>query len=261
MFKTLNTAATGMQAQQTNMEVISNNISNVWTTGFKKSRAEFEDLLYQTIREPGASSGLNSMSPTGVQTGLGVKTNSIQKDFTAGSPRITSAPLDMMVEGTGFFPIQTPDGQIAYTRNGAFGKDSTGRVVDKNGNPLQPEIVIPPNTVGIEINGNGSFWVALQENGLPQQIGQIELVNFINPAGLKAIGKNLFVPSAASGLPNQGIPGEPGFGTIAHGQLEASNVNIVNEMINMITAQRAFETNSKVVQAADQMLQYTNSLR
>ena len=261
MLKSLNTAATGMQAQQTNMDVIANNMANVSTTGFKKSRAEFEDLMYQTIKEPGSASGLNAISPTGVQTGLGVRTSSVQKDFEIGSAKVTKNPLDLQIEGAGFFPVQLPDGQIGYTRDGSFKKDPSGKIVDGNGNALQPEITIPPNASGIDISPRGQVSVTIGNATQPQPIGQIEVVNFINPAGLKALGKNIFVPSAASGLPQQGAPGTAGFGQLAQGQLEASNVNIVDEMVNMITAQRAYETNSKVIQAADQMLQYMNQLR
>ncbi len=261
MLKSLNTAATGMQAQQTNMDVIANNLANVSTTGFKKSRAEFEDLMYQTMKEPGAATGLNSVSPTGVQTGLGVRTSSIQKDFDMGSPKITKNPLDVSIEGPGFFPIQLQDGQIGYTRDGSFKKDPSGKIVDRNGNALQPEIIIPPNSQGIDISASGQVSVSVGNTNQVQNIGQIEVVNFVNPAGLRSQGKNVFVPSSASGVPVQGVPGTNGLGQLAQGQLEASNVNIVDEMVNMITAQRAYETNSKVIQASDQMLQYMNQLR
>ena len=262
MIKSLNTAATGMQAQQTNMDVIANNLANVSTTGFKKSRAEFEDLMYQTIKEPGAASGLNAISPTGVQTGLGVRTAGVQKDFDIGNSKVTKEPLDLQVEGNGFFPIQLPDGQIGYTRDGSFKKDPSGKIVDKNGNALQPEITIPPNVQSqIEISSNGQVAVLVGNSTVPQPIGQIQIVNFVNPAGLKSLGKNVFLPTAASGLPQQGTPGTGPFGALAQGQLESSNVNIVDEMVNMITAQRAYETNSKVIQASDQMLQYLNQLR
>ena len=261
MIKSLTTAATGMQAQQTNMDVIANNMANVSTTGFKKSRAEFEDLMYQTQKEPGAASGLNAVSPTGVQTGLGVRTSSIQKDFEIGAAKVTKNPLDLQVEGAGFFAVQLPDGQQGYTRDGSFKKDPSGKLVDRNGNSLQPELVIPPNAETIEIGANGQVNVTVAGSVTPQNIGQLQLTNFINPAGLRALGKNVYVPTGASGQPQQGQPGQNGFGQVAQGQLEASNVNIVDEMVNMITAQRAYETNSKVVQASDQMLQYTNQLR
>lgn len=261
MIKSLNTAATGMQAQQTNMDVIANNIANVGTTGFKKARAEFEDLLYQTVKEPGARTGENAVSPTGVQTGLGVRTSSIQKDFDLGSAKITKNPLDLQIEGNGFFPVQMIDGQIGYTRDGSFKKDPDGRIVDRNGNALQPSITIPPDAVGIEISPRGQVGIIKGMNSVPEIIGQIETVNFVNPAGLRAIGRNLFLPSGASGVPIQGTPGTQGMGEIAQGQIEASNVNIVEEMVNMITAQRSYETNSKAIQAADQMLQTVNNLR
>lgn len=261
MFKALNTAATGMQAQQTHMDVISNNIANVDTNAFKRSRAEFEDLMYQNIKEPGAQSGLNAVSPTGVQTGLGVRAAATEKNFEVGSAKITNNALDIMIEGQGFFPVQMEDGQIGYTRDGAFKKDPNGRIVTRNGLPIVPEITIPPNTTGIQIDPNGQVQVLQGTDPNPQTIGQIQLVNFVNPAGLKAIGKNMFSPSPASGQPMQGNPGQAGFGQVAQGQIESSNVNIVNEMVNMISAQRSYEMNSKAVQAADQMLQAINNLR
>jgi flagellar basal-body rod protein FlgG len=261
MFKALNTAATGMQAQQTNMDTIANNIANVNTTGFKKSRAEFEDLLYQTQKEPGAQTGLNAISPTGVQTGLGVRTAAVQKNFDLGSAKMSGAPLDIMIEGPGFFPVQLDDGQIGYTRDGSFQKDPNGRIVDKNGKLLIPEITIPAATSGIQIDPNGQVQITVSGSSTPQTIGQIQIVNFVNPAGLKSIGKNLYVPTGASGQPAQGVPGTSGTGQLAQGQIEASNVNIVEEMVNMISAQRSYEMNSKAIQAADQMLQSLNNLR
>lgn len=261
MIKSLNTAATGMQAQQTNLDVIANNLANVNTTGFKKSRAEFEDLMYHTVKEPGAMTGDNAVSPNGVQTGLGVRTAAIQKDFDEGSSVLTKGPLDLQIEGTGFFQVLTPDGQAAYTRDGSFKKDPSGKLVDKNGNTLQPEITIPPTARGVEISASGEVKIIQDLSSVAQQIGQIDIATFINPTGLKAVGKNLFVPSPASGAANTVRPGLSGSGYIAQGQLEASNVNIVDEMVNMITAQRAYETNSKAVQAADQMLQSVNNMK
>lgn len=261
MIKSLTTAATGMQAQQTNMDVVANNLANANTTGFKKSRAEFEDLMYQTVKEPGAQTGANAVSPTGVQVGLGVKTAAINKNFEQGSTQVTKNPFDIEIEGAGFFPLQMPNGQIAYTRDGAFKKGPDGRLQDKNGNFLQPEIVIPPDASGVEISADGQVAIIQGLNTVPQSVGQIQIVNFVNPAGLKNIGKNLFIPSAASGLPQQAAPGQNGLGTIAQGQLETSNVNVVDEMVNMITAQRSYETNAKVIQASDQMLQAINNLR
>jgi flagellar basal-body rod protein FlgG len=261
MIKSLHTSATGMKAQQTNMDTIANNIANVSTTGFKKSRAEFEDLLYQTIQEPGASTGLNSVSPNGVQVGSGVIAAGTQKDFTQGSSKVTQNAFDLEIQGRGFFPVQTPGGQIAYTRDGSFKKGPGGTLQDKNGNVLQPEILIPFDATGIEVSPEGQVAIITAQNNQPQNVGQIQLVGFVNPAGLRSMGKNLYMPSGASGLPQQGIPGTLGLGQIAQGQLETSNVNIVDEMVEMINAQRSYETNSKVIQASDQMLQSINNLR
>lgn len=261
MIKSLNTAATGMAAQQTNMDVIANNIANVSTNGFKRSRAEFEDLVYQTQKEPGSSTGMNAYSPNGVQVGLGVRTAAVQKDFKDGSASVTKNPFDLQIEGSGFFQILTPDGQVGYTRDGAFQKDPGGRLIDKNGNLLQPEITIPANVSGVEIAANGEVRVISGLNDAPQTVGQIDVVNFVNPAGLRAMGKNVFMQSPSSGQPITSRPGLNGTGYLSQGQLEASNVNIVDEMVGMITAQRAYETNSKVIQASDQMLQSINSLR
>ncbi len=261
MIRSLNTAATGMKVQQTNMDVIANNIANASTVGFKKSRAEFEDLMYQTIKEPGTPTGLNSITPTGVQVGMGAKTSAVNKDFEQGSHKMTNHPYDLEIQGAGFLPVRLSNGQIGYTRDGEFKKGPDGRLQDKNGNILQPEIVVPPNAMGMEISQNGQVNVVFDNNPQPQNIGQLQLVGFINPAGLKSIGGNVFMPTAASGLPQQALPGQNGLGTLAQGQLEMSNVNIVDEMVNMITTQRAYETNSKVIQASDQMLQSINTLR
>lgn len=261
MIKSLNTAATGMAAQQSNMDVIANNIANVSTNGFKKSRAEFEDLVYHTAKEPGTATGANSFSPNGVQTGLGVRTAAVQKDFENGQAVVTKNALDIQIEGSGFFQVLTPDGQIAYTRDGAFKKDPNGKLIDKNGNVLQPEITIPLGVKGLEIGGNGEIKAIQGLSDAPQTIGQIEIVSFVNPAGLKALGKNLFSQTPSSGQAATTRPGLNGTGYLAQGQLETSNVNIVDEMVNMITAQRAYETNSKVIQASDQMLQSINNMR
>lgn len=261
MLKALNTAATGMQAQQTNMDVISNNMANSSTVGFKKARAEFEDLLYQTAKEPGSATGLNAVSPTGVQTGLGVRTGAIQKDFKMGSARITENPLDMAVEGKGFFRIKDSEGNIVYTRNGEFKRSNEGQIVDKNGNLLMPGIEIPKDAVDINISSKGEVAIVRDQLSAPEIVGQVEVATFINPAGLKSLGKNHFATTAASGEPQVGTPGTEHYGTISQGQLEASNVNIVEEMVNMITAQRTYETNSKVIQASDQMLQTINNIR
>lgn len=261
MIKSLNTAASGMAAQQSNMDVIANNIANVSTNGFKKSRAEFEDLIYHTAKEPGAATGMNSVSPNGVQTGLGVRTAAVQKDFDSGQAVVTKNALDLQIEGSGFFQVLTPDGQVAYTRDGAFKKDPNGKLIDKNGNVLQPEITIPAGVKGIDIAATGEVKVIQGLSDTPQTVGQIDIVNFVNPAGLKALGKNLFSQTPSSGQPVTTRPGLNGSGYLAQGQIEASNVNIVDEMVNMITAQRAYETNSKVIQASDQMLQSINNMR
>ena len=217
--------------------------------------------MYSTHVEPGAATGLNSVNPTGVQVGLGVKTAAVAKDFEQGSTKVTNAPFDIEIQGNGFFPVQTPNGQIAYTRDGSFKKGPDGRIQDKNGNTLQPEITVPPNATGVEVGQAGQVQIIVDNNTQPQSIGQIQLVGFVNPAGLKSMGGNLFMPTAASGLPQQGQPGQNGLGTVAQGQLEMSNVNIVDEMVGMITTQRAYETNSKVIQASDQMLQAINNMR
>jgi flagellar basal-body rod protein FlgG len=261
MIKSLNTAATGMQAQNTQMDVIANNIANTSTVGFKKARAEFEDLLYHNIKEPGSATGANSVSPTGVQVGLGVKTGSVQRDLSMGSVKTTGRELDMSIEGKGFFQVAKPDGTIAFTRNGEFRLNSEGKIADANGNVLQPEITIPQDKTDLKITTRGEVMVTTSDGGVPQNIGQIELVNFINPTGLKAVGGNLFVTTPASGEANNGTPDTANFGAIGQGMVENSNVNIVEEMVNMITTQRAYETNSKVIQASDQMLQAITHLR
>lgn len=261
MIRALNSAATGMIAQQTNMDVISNNIANASTTGFKKSRAEFEDLLYHTVKEPGQATGLNSITPTGVQIGVGTRTASIQKDMSLGSAIVTKNPLDIQIEGNGFFQLQTPDGETVFTRDGQFKKDGTGRVVDKNGNLLVPEISVPSEATGIEITPAGEVRIVTSDNPQPVQIGQLDIVSFVNPSGLKALGKNTFGSTSASGQAQATRPGLAGTGQLAQGQIEGSNVNIVDEMISMIRSQRAYETNSKSIQAVDQMFQTVNNLR
>lgn len=261
MLKALNTSATGMQAQQSNMEVISNNVANASTTGFKKARAEFEDLLYQTEKAPGAASGLNAVSPTGVQVGLGVKTGAVQRDHAIGSSKQTGQPFDMAILGTGFFQVMNEEGDVLYTRNGEFKRNENGKLVDKNGNKLVPEVELPPDTVEVRITSRGEIELIRDRLSKPEVIGQVELASFINPAGLKALGQNNFSPTAASGNPQTGIPGKGHFGMVAQGELEGSNVNIAEEMVNMITSQRTYETNSKVMQASDQMLQMINNLR
>lgn len=259
MMRSLLTAATGMEAQQLNIDTISNNLANVNTMAFKRSRANFHDLLYQTLRAPGQSSTTGSVVPGGIQIGTGTKLSSVDKMFTEGAVQITGNELDLMVEGDGFFRVQSDDGSIVYTRSGHFSKDSTGRLVTNDGFPLIPEIVIPANAKDFHVGTDGTVTVKIE--GQTQEIGQVILADFVNPSGLVSLGKNNYAPSRASGDPVTGIPNQNALGRIAQAQLESSNVNIVEEMVNMITGQRAYEINSKVIQTGDQMLQTTTSIR
>lgn len=259
MMRSLLTAATGMEAQQLNIDTISNNLANVNTTAFKRSRANFHDLLYQTLRAPGQSATTGTVVPGGVQIGAGTKLSSVDKLFTAGAIQVTGNELDFMVEGDGFFRIQREDGQLAYTRSGHFSKDNSGRLVTADGFPLVPEVVIPAGAQNFNVGTDGTVTVKIA--GQTQEIGQVLLADFINPSGLVSLGANNYAPSRASGEPVTGVPNQNGMGRIGQNQLEASNVNIVEEMVNMITGQRAYEINSKVIQAGDQMLQATTNLR
>ncbi len=261
MISALWTAATGMAAQQTNVDVISNNLSNVNTAGYKRSRADFEDLLYTMIKAPGTPVAGTQVVPTGIQLGHGTRVVAIAKQFSQGDFMNTENPLDLLIEGDGFFQITMPDGSIAYTRDGTFKLDQDGNLVNSEGMYLEPQITIPEDAEEITIGIDGTVSVTLPGETTPQQLGQIELVKFINPSGLKAIGMNLYVPTEASGDPITGTPGEDGFGRIRQGLLEMSNVKIVDEMVNMIVAQRAYEMNSKAVQTADEMLQIANTLK
>lgn len=261
MIKSLFIAATGMQAQKLNIDVVANNLANANTVGYKKSRADFQELIYQDLRTPGALSAEGSEIPSGVQLGMGVRSVAIQKVFQQGDFVHTGNPLDLVIEGDGFFQIIMPDGTIAYTRAGAFKLDSEGRIVNSDGYALEPEISIPPNTLSITIGSDGVISVTEAGSTEPTEIGQIELARFINPGGLKAIGKSLFMPTASSGDPITDVPGNEGLGTISQGFVELSNVNIVEEMINMIISQRAYEMNSKAVQASDEMMQAANNMK
>jgi flagellar basal-body rod protein FlgG len=260
MIRSLWTAATGMTAQQLNMDVISNNLANVNTAGFKKSRADFQDLLYQVSRAAGTESVNGDEVPTGIQVGLGTRSAAVQKIFTTGDLQQTGNDLDLAIEGNGFFRVLMPDGEEAYTRSGAFKKDGTGRMVTSDGYPLEPQIVIPENATRLSITEDGAVNVYLDGEAEPNQIGTIELTTFSNPAGLEAIGRNLLLETPVSGAPVDGIPGQEGFGALAQGFLEGSNVNIMEEMVGMITTQRAYEINSKAIQTSDQMLQMVNNL-
>jgi flagellar basal-body rod protein FlgG len=259
MMRGLWTAATGMTGQQTNLDVIANNLANVNTTGFKKSRAEFQDLLYQTHRYPGTENAEGQQIPVGIQVGMGTRPIAIQKMFSQGDYVQTGNPLDIAIEGEGFFRIIRNDEEY-YTRDGSFKLDSEGTIVDAEGNPLDPEFVVPQEAVEIAIDSGGNI-TALDEAGNELATGRITLVRFVNPGGLYAMGKNLFRETGASGEAVEGNPGEEGFGSIAQGFLENSNVDVVTEMVSMIVAQRAYEINSKAIQTSDEMLSIANNLK
>jgi len=261
MTRGLWTAASGMAAQQTNIDVIANNLANVNTTGFKSSRVDFQDLYYQTVQLPGAPSAEGVQAPSGIQVGLGARPAAVQKIFSPGDFRQTGNPLDAAIEGDGFFQVTGPDGGIAYTRDGAFKLDGQGRLVNTDGYSLEPELVIPADAQNISIGSDGTISVTIPGQSAPQQVGQIQLAKFPNPAGLNSTGHNLFLPTDASGEPTTGAPGSSGFGRLAQGAVEMSNVRIIDEMVNMIIAQRAYEVNSKCIQVADEMLAMANSLR
>ncbi len=254
--------ATGMQAQQLNVDVISNNIANLSTTGFKRHRAEFHDLLYQNLRRPGSTSNdTGNIVPTGIQVGAGVKTGAVSRMHTQGDLRITDNPLDVAVNGRGFLQVQLPDGTTAYTRDGTLQLNDTGVIVTSDGFPLIPQITVPIDAVDITINLSGEVIVKLDGQTDPSNVGQLQLANFINPAGLEAIGDNLLRETPASGTPTTGNPNTQGFGRIAQNALESSNVNIVQEISNLITAQRAYEMNSRVIRASDEMMSSLSQLR
>jgi flagellar basal-body rod protein FlgG len=261
MIRALFTAATGMQSQQLNVDVIAHNLANVNTTGFKRSRADFQDLLYQTLRQAGASSSNQTEIPTGIQIGLGSRTAAVQRLALQGDFQQTQNQLDVAIDGDGFFQILRPNGDVAYTRAGAFKLDSQGRVVNSDGFPVEPEITIPSDATGITIGSDGIVSVMQPGNVTTQQVGQIRLINFANPAGLSGSGRNLFLATTASGDPIEGVPGSDGLGALSQGFLEISNVSVVEEMVNLITAQRAYEINSRAIQAADEMLQTSTNIR
>jgi len=259
MIRALWTASTGMQSQQVNMDVIANNLANVNSSGFKKSRADFQDILYQTSRAAGTGVDGGEV-PTGVQIGLGSRVAAVQKVFTSGDFQQTENELDLAIEGSGFFRVTLPDGAEAYTRSGAMKKDSTGRLVTSDGYPLVPEIVIPEGATKISIGSGGTVDVVLDGETDSTQVGTIELVRFGNPSGLSSLGRNLYAETPTTGAPQTGTPGENGFGTLSQGFLEGSNVNIMEEMVNMIAGQRAYEVNSKAIKTADEMLSMTSQL-
>ena len=261
MIRSMWAAASGMQAQSMNIDVIANNIANVTTTGFKRSRAEFQDLLYETLQPPGGSTSENTQAPTGIQLGHGVRPVAVAKNFAEGELQLTKNELDLAIEGNGFFQVTLPNGTTAYTRAGAFKLDKEGRIVTPDGFLLDPEISIPTDTLSVSVGLDGTISALRAGDSAPRQLGTIQLARFTNSAGLQSMGKNLFLPTDASGTATVGTAGERNFGTIAQGFLETSNVSIVDEMVNMITAQRSYETNSKVVQASDDMLQTANNLK
>lgn len=257
--RSLNIAATGMMAQQLNIDVISQNLANQTTTGYKAQRAEFQDLIYQSLERVGTnSSNVGTVVPTGVQVGLGVKTGAIYRDTEQGTLKQTSGPLDWAIQGKGYFQVELPDGQIAYSRAGAFKLSPNGEVVTMDGFIVQPAVTVPEDAQSITINEFGEVQVTLTGQTQPLVLGQLEVATFINPPGLEATGNNLFLETAASGVPTLGIAGELGVGTILQGFLENSNVNPVTEITTLIVAQRAYEMNSKVITASDEMLQALN---
>lgn len=254
MIRSLWISKTGLNAQQTKMDVIANNLANVSTNGFKRSRAIFEDLMYQTLRQPGAQSSQQTQLPTGLQLGTGVKPVATESVFIQGAPQPTDNARDIFINGVGFFQILMPDGTTAYTRDGAFQSDINGQVVTSSGYPLQPPITVPPNAIDITVARDGTVSATMPGAVAPVQVGNIQLASFINPAGLQKMGENLFLETAASGAPNQNAPGTNGLGTVMQRYVEASNVNVVEELVNMIQTQRAYEMNSKSIETSDQML-------
>ncbi|KAB8027972.1 flagellar basal-body rod protein FlgG [Fluviispira multicolorata] len=261
MLRSLNTAATGMDSQQRLIDTLSNNMANVNTIGFKGSKAYFHDLLYQNIRAPGLQTTTGTIAPSGIQIGNGSKLVSVEKSFDEGAIKITNKDTDMAIMGKGFFRIQLPDGNIAYTRDGTFRRSADGRIVTSEGLPLLPEIVVPSNTLHLRIAIDGVVTAKVSGEYEPRNLGQIQLANFINPAGLNSMGRNLYTATPASGEAIVSIPGENGVGTIDQGELETSNVNIVEEMVQLIVGQRAYELNSKVIKTGDEMLASTNQMK
>jgi flagellar basal-body rod protein FlgG len=254
MMRSLSIAKTGLEAQQTQLDTITHNLANVGTNGYKRSRAVFEDLLYQNIRQAGANSTQQTQLPTGLQLGTGVKTVATARNFSQGSLTQTGNNLDLAINGQGFFQIQMPDGTTSYTRDGSFQVDAQGQLVTSSGYPVSPGITVPANTQNITIGKDGIVTATVSGSTTPQQIGQLQLANFMNPAGLDPRGGNLFAETAASGTPQTGNPGTTGLGAINQGVVESSNVNVVEELVSMIQAQRAYEINSKAIQTSDQML-------
>ena len=261
MIRALYSAASGMTAQQLNVDNIANNLANSNTAGYKSRRAQFQDLLYQNVIQPGAAAGQQTVVPTGLQLGLGTRTSSNEIVFTQGNFSQTNNPLDVVIQGNGFFQVLQPNGTLAYTRSGQFQLDRNGNVVDSSGSLLQPNITLPQNAQTITIATDGTVSYTLPNQTASQTAGQIQLATFINPSGLNSLGQNLYQPTTASGDPVLGVPGgQEGQGTLLQGYTEQSNVSVVDEFVNLIISQRAYEANSKVVKAADEMYQEMNNL-
>ncbi len=261
MLRALATAATGMEAQQTKLDVTANNIANVSTAGFKKSRVEFADLMYQTSRPAGATTGAGTSAPGGLEVGLGVRVAATHRLLSQGEMRQTGNQLDVAIEGQGFFQVQLPSGDVAYTRNGAFQLDAEGRLVTSEGYPLAGDLAVPIEAQAVSISPDGTVTAVVPGDPQPQNLGQLQIATFANPAGLEPMGKTLFRESGASGAVVLGAPGEGGTGSLLQGAVELSNVNVVEEMIDLISGQRAYEVNTRVIKAADEMLGQTAQLR
>lgn len=254
MVRSLYIAKTGLQAQQTRLDVISNNLANVATTGFKRSRANFEDLLYQNIRQPGAMSSIQTTLPTGLQIGAGVQTVATERMHTQGNLEKTGNSKDLAIQGRGFFMVRMPDGRTAYTRDGSFQLNQNGRLVTSSGYPVIPPIIIPPNALSLTVARDGTVSITQPGTNGTEQIGQVQLATFVNPAGLESIGSNLYLETTSSGPQNNAIPGLNGAGMLLQKYVETSNVDVVTAMVNMISTQRAYEINAKAVSTSDQML-------
>ncbi len=261
MIKAMRTAASGMSAQQMNVDNIANNLANTNTTGFKKSKLEFQDVLYQNFRRAGTTSAAGRELPVGLSIGYGTKPSATVREYSTGDLSPTGNPLDMAIEGDGFFQVQMPDGTTAYTRDGAMKMSADGQLVTTEGYFILPEITVPSDAMSVAIGSDGTVSVQQFGQDTPTDIGQLELARFVNPAGLAAIGKNLMVQTSASGDPTTDVPAQNGIGTIAQGYLEMSNVQVVDEMVNMIVAQRSYEMNSKAIQTADDMASIANNLK
>jgi flagellar basal-body rod protein FlgG len=261
MIRGLFTSASGMTGQQFLIDTIANNLANVNTNGFKKVRVDFQDLLYQTIKPAGSSTDQNTRVPSGIQVGHGTRVADTQRIFSQGNLRLTENPLDLVIEGDGFFRVQLADGSDVYSRDGSFTLDENGQIVTSDGYLLQPALTIPEDATDVSVGKDGTVSVKIAGNTDTQEVGQILLTDFINPAGLKAVGQNLFTETTASGPPIESTPGQDGLGQISNGYLESSNVSVVEEMVQLIIGQRAYEINSKVVQTCDEMLQTANNIR